>query len=75
MALLTIRLLGVPLIVHDGAPVVVDTRKATALLAYLALTGRVHAREGVGCATLARIRRRARSPRLCAGLCPRSVQR
>lgn len=45
MSHLTIHLLGAPGIVRDGAPVAVDTRKATALLAYLAVTGRSHARE------------------------------
>ncbi len=45
MTHLTIRLLGAPAIERDAAPVVMDTRKATALLAYLALTGRSHARE------------------------------
>ena len=47
MPQLTIRLLGAPGIARDGAPVAVDTRKATALLAYLAVTGRSHAREAL----------------------------
>lgn len=42
---LTIHLLGAPGIARDAAPVTMDTRKATALLAYLAVTGRGHARE------------------------------
>ncbi len=37
---LTIALLGAPLMAIDGAPLTVDTRKATALLAYLAVTDR-----------------------------------
>ena len=45
MSQLTLHLLGAPGIVRHGAPVAVDTRKATALLAYLAVTGRSHARE------------------------------
>ncbi|MDQ1300429.1 MAG: hypothetical protein QG637_346 [Chloroflexota bacterium] len=45
MPQLTIHLLGAPAIARDGAPIAVDTRKATALLAYLAVTGRGHARE------------------------------
>ena len=45
MSQLTIHLLGAPGIARDGAPITVDTRKATALLAYLAVTDRSHARE------------------------------
>jgi DNA-binding SARP family transcriptional activator len=37
---LSIALLGAPLVEVDGRPLVVDTRKATALLAYLAVTDR-----------------------------------
>jgi DNA-binding SARP family transcriptional activator len=47
MAQLVIRLLGAPGIVRDGVPIVVDTRKALALLAYLAITGRSHARQAL----------------------------
>ena len=47
MSQLTIHLLGAPAIARDGAPITVDTRKATALLAYLAVTGRGHAREAL----------------------------
>lgn len=47
MTQLTIRLLSAPAIERDGAPVAVDTRKATALLAYLAVTGRAHGREAL----------------------------
>ena len=47
MPQLTLHLLGTPGIARDGAPVAVDTRKATALLAYLAVTGRSHAREAL----------------------------
>jgi len=47
MPQLNIRLLGAPAIARDDAPVAVDTRKATALLAYLAVSGRRHAREAL----------------------------
>jgi DNA-binding SARP family transcriptional activator len=47
MTQLTIRLLDAPAIERDGAPVAMDTRKATALLAYLAVTGRAHGREAL----------------------------
>lgn len=40
--------LGAPRIERDGAPVHVDTRKATALLAYLALTRQRHSRDSLG---------------------------
>jgi DNA-binding SARP family transcriptional activator/predicted ATPase len=42
---LTIALLGAPRIAIDGEPLRVDTRKAVALLAYLAVTGHGHSRE------------------------------
>lgn len=42
---LTVLLLGTPDIRLDGRPIVVDTRKATALLAYLAVTGRPQSRD------------------------------
>jgi DNA-binding SARP family transcriptional activator/tetratricopeptide (TPR) repeat protein len=42
-----ILLLGAPRIEHDGAPVEVDTRKATALVAYLAVTRRRHTRDAI----------------------------
>ena len=63
---LTIELLGPVQVAVDGRPLVVDTRKAVALLAYLAVTGRAHDRahlvdllwpdydEGRGRATLRR---------------------
>ena len=41
----TVLLLGAPRIEHDGDPIEVDTRKAIALLAYLAVTRRRHARD------------------------------
>lgn len=47
MSQLTLHLLGAPAIARDGAPVVMDTRKATALLAYLAVTGRAQGREAL----------------------------
>ncbi len=45
MARLTISLLGPPRIEVDGEPIAVDTRKAIALLAYLAVTGERKSRE------------------------------
>ncbi len=42
-----ILLLGAPSIEHDGAPVEVDTRKAIALVAYLAVTHRRHTRDAL----------------------------
>jgi len=45
MATLTLQLLGNPEIKLAGKPIEVDTRKAIALLAYLALTGERHRRE------------------------------
>src|SRR5258708_5474394 len=41
---LRIALLGTPRIDVDGRPLAVDTRKATAMLAYLAVTGHAHSR-------------------------------
>src|SRR5918998_2143212 len=43
----TVLLLGAPRIEHDGEPIEVDTRKAIALLAYLAVTRRRHARDAL----------------------------
>jgi DNA-binding SARP family transcriptional activator/tetratricopeptide (TPR) repeat protein len=42
---LSLALLGPPVVRRDGTPVAFDTRKATALLALLAVTGREHSRE------------------------------
>lgn len=42
-----ITLLGAPRITHAGVPVEVDTRKAIALVAYLAVTGRRHTRDAL----------------------------
>ena len=42
---LSLALLGPPVVRRNGAPVTFDTRKATALLALLAVTGREHSRE------------------------------
>ena len=42
-----ILLLGAPRVERDGEPVEVDTRKATALVAYLAVTGRRHTRDAL----------------------------
>ncbi len=42
---LKLRLLGAPIAILDGVPVSFDTRKALALLAYLAVTGRPARRE------------------------------
>jgi predicted ATPase/DNA-binding SARP family transcriptional activator len=43
----TISLLGAPRIEHDGVPVEVDTRKAIALAAYLAVTRQGHTRDAL----------------------------
>ncbi|HVQ89140.1 MAG TPA: BTAD domain-containing putative transcriptional regulator [Actinomycetes bacterium] len=45
MANLRIQLFGAPEVLLDGQPVTFDTRKALALIAYLAVTGRSHRRE------------------------------
>ena len=45
MGHLTISLLGAPRVERDGVPIDVDTRKAIALLAYLALTAQAHSRD------------------------------
>src|ERR1700691_2345050 len=42
---LSLALLGPPVVRRGGTPVTFDTRKATALLALLAVTGREHSRE------------------------------
>jgi len=42
---LRVALLGSPVVERDGVAVRFDTRKATALLAYLAVTGRAHSRD------------------------------
>jgi DNA-binding SARP family transcriptional activator len=47
MPRLAVRLLGPPIAELDGVPIEVDTRKATALLAYLAVTERPHARDSL----------------------------
>jgi DNA-binding SARP family transcriptional activator len=47
MAELRIALLGPPRVERDGAPLEVDTRKAIALLAYLALAPERHGRDAV----------------------------
>lgn len=44
---LRLRFLGPPEVTLNGGPVDFDTRKATALLAYLAVTGRTHRREAL----------------------------
>jgi DNA-binding SARP family transcriptional activator/tetratricopeptide (TPR) repeat protein len=45
MTELRLALLGPPVVMRDGVPVTFDTRKAIALLALLAVTGREHSRE------------------------------
>ncbi len=47
MSRLELSLLGSPRIELDGSVVEVDTRKATALLAYLAVTGEAHRRDAL----------------------------
>ena len=42
MTELRLALLGPPVVLRDGTPVTFDTRKAIALLALLAVTGREH---------------------------------
>jgi DNA-binding SARP family transcriptional activator len=43
--MLHLHLFGPPHIARDDRPVSLDTRKATALLAYLAVTGQRHSRD------------------------------
>ncbi len=45
---LRVALLGAPRVEYGGQPVGFDTRKATALLAYLAVTGHPHGRDTLG---------------------------
>ena len=45
MTELGLALLGPPVVLRDGTPVTFDTRKAVALLALLAVTGRGHSRD------------------------------
>jgi DNA-binding SARP family transcriptional activator/predicted ATPase len=45
--MVVVELLGAPRIERDGATVEVDTRKAVALLAYLAVTRRAHTRDAL----------------------------
>jgi DNA-binding SARP family transcriptional activator len=47
MSRLSLYLLGPPRIERDGVPVKVDTRKAIALLAYVAITGESHRRDSL----------------------------
>jgi DNA-binding SARP family transcriptional activator len=47
MSQLALFLLGAPRLERDGAPLQVERRKAMALLAYLAVTGRAHSREAL----------------------------
>ena len=47
MTSLRLYLLGSPRLERDGVPLVLDTRKNTALLAYLAITGVAHSREAL----------------------------
>lgn len=47
MSGLRITLLGSPGLEFEGAPVEVDTRKAVALVAYLAVTKRRHGRDSL----------------------------
>jgi DNA-binding SARP family transcriptional activator len=44
---LAIRILGSPQVERDGDPVEVDTRKAIALLVYLAVTEGTHGRDAL----------------------------
>ena len=47
--MLRINLLGAPAIDVAGEPLSVDTRKATALAAYLAVEGGAHSRDSLAC--------------------------
>jgi DNA-binding SARP family transcriptional activator len=47
MSQLAFHLLGPPRLERDGAPLAFDTRKITALAAYLAVTGQSHTRESL----------------------------
>ena len=47
MSGLALYLLGAPRIERDGVPIRLDRRKATALLAYLAVTGVRHRRDSL----------------------------
>ena len=47
MSTLNFYLLGAPRLERDGRPVEVDTRKAIALLAYLAVSGKPHTRDAL----------------------------
>ncbi len=47
MSRLSLYLLGPPRIERDGVPIKVDTRKAIALLAYIAITGESHRRDSL----------------------------
>ena len=44
---LRLSVLGPPVVLADGVPLAVDTRKATALLAYLAVERGVHNRDSL----------------------------
>ncbi len=45
MAVYSLVLFGSPALLRDGEPIALDTRKALALLAYLAITGERHSRD------------------------------
>jgi DNA-binding SARP family transcriptional activator len=47
VSVLTIRLFGAPQVAVDGRPLITDTRKAIALLAYLAVTRQPQTRDGL----------------------------
>ncbi|HEY6043039.1 MAG TPA: hypothetical protein VIX58_12995, partial [Anaerolineae bacterium] len=47
MSRLNLALLGAPRLTRDGKPIEFDTRKAMALIAYLALTKTSHTREAL----------------------------
>src|SRR5437773_3475540 len=47
MGRMAVYLLGSPRVELDGSPIKVDTRKATALLAYLAVVGQPRSRESL----------------------------
>ena len=53
MATLSLALLGPPAVARDGTQVTFDTKKAVALLAVLAITGREHSRDRLAALLLA----------------------
>lgn len=79
MGRLRVDLLGAPRLEHDGSPVTFDTRKAVALIALLAVTGRPWAREELAVmlwpeTDAARSRGSLRRTLVSAATCPRRFE-